>query len=138
MKKISLILVSLFFATTMFVACGGSDQTNDADHNDDTEHNEDVENNDEVEDEDDEETATINASALFAQHCVACHGANGEGVATFPSLVDDEWIHGSEKANLVDVITNGKIDKGMTPYKDVLTAEQIDALADYTLNELGK
>jgi len=132
MKKISLIIVVLFFATTIFVACGGGEKT---DKTDDTN----IEKTDETKtDETTEETASVDGKAIFATHCVACHGSDGAGIATFPSLVDDEWLYGNTKEDIVKMVNEGNLEKGMTPYKDVLSAEEISAVSDYILDGLGK
>ncbi len=119
MKKISLILVALFFAATMFVACGGGETTDN--HDTDTEET----TTDETTTED---VVAIDGKAIYEGNCVACHGADGKGVATFPSLVD-----GDKKEDIISITTNGNPEKGMTAYKDVLSAGEISAVTDYIL-----
>jgi cytochrome c oxidase cbb3-type subunit 3 len=60
---------------------------------------------------------------LFATNCAACHGNAGQGLIG-PNLTDRYWIHGSRNADLFGVITNGVIEKGMTPWGSILSPEQ--------------
>ena len=75
---------------------------------------------------------------IFVKNCVSCHGKDGEGVAIFPSLIDDEWLYGNEPVNVVKIITDGKAAKGMAPYKSQMSAKQINQVASYILLELNK
>ena len=66
-------------------------------------------------------------AAIFRQYCVTCHGAdgklglNGAKDLTISTLTLEERIN---------VITYGK--KVMTPFNEVLTPEEIKAVAEYT------
>ncbi len=73
------------------------------------------------------------AEQIFKNVCVACHGADGQGIATFPSLIDDEWINGNSPAQVYNSIANGNIAKGMVPYKNQYSEKQITQLASYVL-----
>ncbi len=75
---------------------------------------------------------------IFAGTCVVCHGADGKGIATFPSLVDDEWINGNSPSQVYKSIRDGNIAKGMIPYKDQYSEKQITQLASYILLSLNK
>ncbi len=65
--------------------------------------------------------------SVFKKNCKLCHGADGK-----------QMLNGAKDLNLstmtleerINIITNGK--KVMVPFKDVLTAEQIKAVAQYT------
>ncbi len=72
----------------------------------------------------------IDGKAVFTQNCVACHSADMTG-GIGPNLIDDEWIHGGELADIVKTITNGVPEKGMIQWGPVLGAEKIDAVARY-------
>ena len=65
---------------------------------------------------------------IYEKYCVACHGKNGElalnGAKKFP-----ESTLGVEERVLV--ISNGR--NMMTPFKEILTKEEIDAVAAYTM-----
>jgi mono/diheme cytochrome c family protein len=82
------------------------------------------------------EPAAVDASALFAQACAKCHGAEGSGglamVANGPRPIDltsPEWQRGRSDQELVAAIRTGR--GAMPPFADVLTAQQIDALGSY-------
>jgi cytochrome c oxidase cbb3-type subunit III len=68
--------------------------------------------------------AAVEAGAtIFAANCLPCHGPQGGGLIG-PNLTDDYWIHGANHTDLFNVITNGVVEKGMTPWGNILTPEQ--------------
>ena len=75
---------------------------------------------------------------LYTKTCIACHSADGKGVATFPDLTDDEWLTGESPTEVFNSILNGNITKGMVPYKDQLSEKQITQLTSYILITLQK
>ena len=72
--------------------------------------------------------------AVFKQNCVACHGADMKGVIG-PSLIDDEWIHGGQAAEILHTITTGVLDKGMPPWGTMLPADQVRDVAAYVITK---
>jgi len=40
-------------------------------------------------------------------------------------------------ADLIQTVTHGRMEKGMTPYKGILSPEEIKAVAEYTLTLKG-
>lgn len=72
--------------------------------------------------------STPDGMAIFRQYCVTCHGAdgklglNGAKDLTVSTLTLEERIN---------VVTNGR--KVMTPFNEVLSPEEIKAVAEYTL-----
>ncbi len=68
--------------------------------------------------------------ALFAQNCVACHGANGEGIVG-PNLTDEFWIHGGKINNVFKTIKYGVPEKGMISWEKQLTPKQISDVSNY-------
>jgi cytochrome c oxidase cbb3-type subunit I/II len=73
---------------------------------------------------------------MFKTTCVVCHGPEGKGIATFPSLVDDEWLHGNSPAEVSHSISEGNVAKGMVPYKTQYSEKQITQLTSYVLTTL--
>ncbi len=74
---------------------------------------------------------------LFTQKgCIACHGLKGEGNAIGPNLTDNFWLNGCSQDNLIHMITEGKPEKGMTPFKTMLTQDEIKSLATFILKKL--
>ncbi|MEQ9104257.1 MAG: c-type cytochrome [Rhodothermales bacterium] len=67
---------------------------------------------------------------VYSANCSMCHGNDGEGLIG-PNLTDAYWIHGNQNVDLFNVITNGVLDKGMTPWGGVLTPEQRSQLVAY-------
>jgi cytochrome c oxidase cbb3-type subunit III len=69
--------------------------------------------------------------------CVVCHGAMGEGNKIGPNLCDNFWISGCTPEDVVKTITEGRPEKGMTPFKAILSEAQIDQVATYILESLA-
>ena len=63
---------------------------------------------------------------IYQQHCAACHGKNLQG-GLAPSMLDDEWTHGSSDADLARLIRGGVPD-AMPAFKDELTEAEIRAM----------
>ena len=83
------------------------------------------------------EEMITNGSKLYAEKgCLACHGMNGEGNAIGPNLTDNYWINGCAPEDLIKIITEGKPEKGMTPYKTMMTPDQIKHLSVYILESM--
>ncbi len=72
------------------------------------------------------------AKALFAQKCAACHGADGKGGTAMGKKLGAKDLTAVKlsEPEIAATITNGKPPK-MTPYKDKLSGDQIQALAKY-------
>jgi cytochrome c oxidase cbb3-type subunit 3 len=47
---------------------------------------------------------------LYAQNCVACHGAGGKGNPALgaPNLTDKNWLHGSDEPTVMETIARGR------------------------------
>ncbi|MHA8065531.1 PQQ-dependent sugar dehydrogenase [Aquirufa sp. ROCK2-A2] len=66
----------------------------------------------------------------YTQYCSSCHGEKVE------AFVDRQWKHGKSKNELVASITNGYTDLGMPTWKGILSAEEINQLADLIVENL--
>ncbi len=76
-------------------------------------------------------------TSLYAEKgCVACHGLNGEGNAIGPNLADNFWLNGCSTEEVIKIIAEGKPEKGMTPYKSMMSEQQIKHLAQYILSSM--
>jgi cytochrome c oxidase cbb3-type subunit III len=82
------------------------------------------------------ENLQAGAAIYTEKGCIACHGTQGEGNAIGPNLTDNAWIHGCSPAEVAAIIANGVPEKGMTPYKAMLSEKQINQLTGYILNNL--
>ena len=74
------------------------------------------------------------AKVLFADNCAACHQAGGAGVVgSYPNLADDDWLWGGSFAQIQTSIKDGR--KGYMPsFKEGLTTEQLNDVAEYVLS----
>lgn len=66
--------------------------------------------------------------ATFQKLCIACHGGDGEMSLNGAKKFSESVLSLEER---VLVITNGK--NMMTPYKGILSEEEIKAVAGYTI-----
>lgn len=74
---------------------------------------------------------------IFAEKCLACHGANGEG-GIGPNLTDGYWINGNSGfASLAKVVSEGVPDKGMPPWSALLKQAEIVAVVSHVKGLLG-
>ncbi|MDQ0874390.1 cytochrome c551 [Paenibacillus sp. V4I3] len=71
-------------------------------------------------------TAALDASIIFKQNCIACHGAELEGRMIGPNLQKVGARLSKEK--IINQITNGNT---MPPFKDKLNKQEIETLASW-------
>jgi cytochrome c oxidase cbb3-type subunit III len=83
-----------------------------------------------------EEILTEGAKLYTQKGCIACHGMKGEGNNIGPNLTDSYWINGCSEESLITMVTEGKPEKGMTPFKTMMTPEQIKTVSLYVLQGL--
>lgn len=74
--------------------------------------------------------------ALFAQHCVACHGANAEGQIG-PNLTDGSWIHGGNGTEIFATIRDGVPAKSMPNWGPSLGNASVRRLTAFVLSVRG-
>ena len=74
--------------------------------------------------------------AIYAASCAPCHGANGEGVIG-PNLTDKFWLHGNTYADITRTISEGVPDKGMVPWKAILSPAKIGQTSAYIISLKG-
>lgn len=72
----------------------------------------------------------------FDKICVVCHGKFGEGLVG-PNFTDEYWIHGGKPEDLLKVINEGVLEKGMISYKSQLNKTQINNVIAYILSLQG-
>jgi mono/diheme cytochrome c family protein len=76
----------------------------------------------------------VSGEAVFASNCASCHGADGTG-GIGPALANGAVVEAFPDADdQVVVITEGR--NGMPAFGERLTAEEIQAVTDYTRNDL--
>ena len=61
------------------------------------------------------EKAIRKGAAIFAENCAACHRKDGTGNREFgaPNLADGIWLYGSDRASIIDTISNSR--RGVMP-----------------------
>lgn len=83
-----------------------------------------------------EEILAEGAKLFIQKGCIACHGMKGEGNNIGPNLTDNFWINGCSEESVIKMVTEGKPEKGMTPFKTMMTPEQIKTVSLYVLQGL--
>lgn len=93
------------------------------------------------------ELAIAGGRAAFASNCAPCHGANAAGRPGYPNLLDDDWLWGGTLDDIQKTIHDGirwprDEDTRMSAMPrfgvdEILTAEQIDDVAEYVLSLSG-
>lgn len=73
---------------------------------------------------------------IYQTNCAACHGDKGQGVVG-PNLTDNYWLHGGSAKDIVDVITNGVVEKGMIAWQAILGVEKIEQVTAYVISLKG-
>jgi cytochrome c oxidase cbb3-type subunit 3 len=76
------------------------------------------------------DTVVMGARLFNERYCWVCHGRQGEGGAG-PNLTDSYWLHGSSSTAIMQVIANGKPDRGMQGFKTQISPEEIGLLTAY-------
>ena len=80
---------------------------------------------------------------VYSEQCESCHGAEGKGngpAARFldpkpRDLTSGEWKYtNGEVESVVELITTGVDDTGMTPFAELLSEEEMSAVANYVLS----
>ena len=78
------------------------------------------------------EYTVASAKVLFGDYCAACHGSGGQGNQGFPVLADDDWLYGGSMAKIQESIVGGRVG-AMTAHEKILTAEEVDKLANFVV-----
>jgi len=83
------------------------------------------------------EDAAAAGEQVYRTNCVPCHGAELMG-GIGPNLVDDEWLHGGMPEEIHATIVNGVPAKGMLAWGPILTADQINHVTAYVVEQNAK
>jgi len=81
--------------------------------------------------------ALASGKTIFEVNCVACHAADGGG-GIGPNLTDEYWIHGALISDVFKIVKYGVVEKGMVPWEDQLTPEEMQQVSSYVLTFKGK
>lgn len=71
------------------------------------------------------------ASALYQRNCASCHGAERQGTGLGPPLSTRTYRYGGGRGDLARIIRNGIASQGMPAFGGILSAEEIEALAEF-------
>lgn len=85
---------------------------------------------------DESEGALGAGKTIFETNCAACHAADGGG-GVGPNLTDDYWIHGGSISEVFKIVKYGVVEKGMIPWQDQLSPEQMQQVSSYILSLNG-
>ena len=75
---------------------------------------------------------TAEGKAIWAQYCVVCHKASGEGLVG-PNLTDAYWIHGGGPLEIHNTVVQGVTAKGMAAWGRQLGPDRVDAVVAWVL-----
>ncbi|MGB3798432.1 MAG: cytochrome c [Lewinella sp.] len=107
-------LFPLLLFALIILACGGGEETP----------------SEAPETEDVAAAPDIDTDRIWKVRCIACHGLKGDmgtnGAANLQEATSD-------MAYRVNIITNGSENGVMTAFKDILTPEEIQAMAEHTM-----
>jgi cytochrome c oxidase cbb3-type subunit 3 len=78
-------------------------------------------------------TVVSQGRQTFEQNCVACHGAQAQGVIG-PNLTDKFWLHGGKPMEIHKTISDGVLAKGMPSWRPTLGPDRVKQLAVYVLS----
>lgn len=73
-------------------------------------------------------TPKVDGEKVYKTYCVTCHGLYGDMGASGAFNLQTSALSVEQR---IEVITNGR--NAMTPFKDLLNADKIKAVAEYTL-----
>ncbi len=90
--------------------------------------------------------AMAGGAYLFADNCVPCHGAGGQGGPGYPVLADDDWLWGGTREAIEFSIRHGvRSEPDDTRYNimpafgdDYLSDQDIETAADYVMHLSGQ
>lgn len=82
-------------------------------------------------------TSISGGEAVFKANCLACHGAEGQGVVG-PNLTDAYWLHGGSPDSIMASISHGYPDKGMPAWKPVLGDSKVKLAAAFVMSLKGR
>lgn len=66
----------------------------------------------------------------YQKHCLSCHAPDGSGLIG-PNMTDDYFLHFKNKEEMPALIRDGLIERGMTPFRDILSEAEIAEVAAY-------
>jgi cytochrome c oxidase cbb3-type subunit 3 len=74
---------------------------------------------------------------LFMNNCAQCHGSDARGSKGFPSLADNDWLHGGTPEKIRESVDKGRIGNMPPMAAAVGTSEDVRNLSHYVLSLSG-
>ncbi|UJP66865.1 cbb3-type cytochrome c oxidase N-terminal domain-containing protein [Mongoliitalea daihaiensis] len=85
----------------------------------------------------DESAAALAAGkSIYSANCAACHAADGGG-GVGPNFTDEYWIHGGSINDIFRIVKYGVPAKGMIPWQDQLSPEEMQQVSSYIKTLVG-
>lgn len=109
----------LCLTTILFISCGGDKSSSSASNSPQKA----------TESSESKLDPMTDGKKIYDTYCVACHGQDGKLQL---NGAKDLSISELDRAEKINQVTNGK--GLMTPYKGILSPEEIDAVVDYTFS----
>ena len=103
----------------------------DTEESHDTDTDVDAESDTDADQDSADETAAIDAAAIFSARCASCHGTDRQG-ANGPPLLPANLT--KDPSNYVNTITNGS--GPMPSWESRISADEINALVEFILTEV--
>lgn len=72
----------------------------------------------------------------YQKHCLSCHAPDGGGLVG-PNMTDDFYLHLQSSEEMPALIRDGLLERGMTPFKDILNDGEIAAVTAYMISLRG-
>ena len=82
------------------------------------------------------EASLSSGKVVYDKNCLACHGPSGGGTVG-PNLTDEYRVHGGSIQDIVKIINEGNLAKGMIAWESTLSAEEILQVASFILSLQG-
>ena len=82
----------------------------------------------------DGEASSPDGESLYQTHCAACHQSEGQGLGTFPTLVDNAVVLGDEH-ELVDLVLHGRA--AMPAFAGTLDDAEVSAVLTHVRSAWG-
>jgi cytochrome c oxidase cbb3-type subunit 3 len=70
-------------------------------------------------------------------NCGACHRNDGGGNVVGPNLTDAYWIHGGDIKDLLSIIKNGAVEKGMPAWGKSMSPENVRDVSFFVMSLQG-
>lgn len=83
-----------------------------------------------------DDVSIASGKQIYDANCAVCHTADGGGLVG-PNFTDDYWIHGNSIEEMFAIVTDGILEKGMTPFKDQLSPQKRLEVISYIITLHG-